>query len=114
LIVASVISTCNTCRYSSDIFETIVACMREQKLLPPQPVIFADSNWVKDFFAFVVSPVSQQIELWSTNAYGTEGAPISAWKHWLNGSRRDRTWGVYISPRQYYVPPRTNSSRGRL
>lgn len=111
LIQATAISALNTHRLPTDLFEAIVNTMREQRLLPPQPIIFADSNWVKDFFAFVFSPVSQQIELWSTNAYGTEGAPIKAWKQWLNGSRRDRTWGMFVQPRQYHTPPRTSGGR---
>lgn len=97
---ASIVAAKKT-RFSDDILETIVNLMRAKKLLPPAPVIFADSNWVKEFFAFVVSPVSQQLELWSVNAYGTEGRPIYSWKMWVDGSRKDRAWGVLVNAKQY-------------
>lgn len=87
--------------FSFDMLEKIVSVLREKRLLPPMPIIFADSNWVSDYFAFVVGPTSMQIELWSVNAYGTEGSPIPHWQQWLNGSRRDRTWGLLIDTRQY-------------
>jgi hypothetical protein len=87
--------------FSQDILESIVSSMRAKRLLPPAPLVFADSNWVKDFFAFVVSPASQELELWSVNAYGTEGRPITNWKMWVNGSRKDRQWGVLANPKQY-------------
>ena len=88
-------------RFDQDLLSSLVKTMRSKRLLPPCPLIVADSNWVKDFFAFVVSPVSQQIELWSVNAYGTEGQPIQNWKMWLDGSRKDGKWGVLINPNEY-------------
>jgi len=88
-------------RFDQDLLSSLVKTMRVKRLLPPQPLVVADSNWVKDLFAFMVSPVSQQIELWSVNAYGTEGRPIQNWKMWLDGSRKDGKWGVLVNPNQY-------------
>ena len=88
-------------RYDRDLLSVMVSTMRDKKLLAPRPLIVADSNWVKDLFAFVISPVSLDLELWSVNGYGTEGRPIDHWKMWLNGSRKDSKWGVLVNPNEY-------------
>jgi hypothetical protein len=93
-------------RCEKDILHNLVETLRGKKLLPPQPLIVADSNWVKDYFAFLVSPTSQQIEMWAVNAYGTEGRPIPSWRPWLDGSRREPTWGVLVNPIQYLMGSR--------
>lgn len=67
----------------------------------PIPMIFADSNWVKDAFAFLINPGTSRLEFWRCDLLGIEGAPMSVWKNWLDGSNRERTWGVYIKPGQY-------------
>ncbi len=87
--------------FPKDMLKIVVDVMREKRLLPPMPIIFADSNWVKEYFAFIMSPMTQELELWSVNAYGTKGEPIVHWKMWLNGSRKDRTWGLLVDARQY-------------
>lgn len=65
------------------------------------PVIFADSNWVKDYFAFVLNPGTLDLEFWRVDSLGRTGAPMSSWKPWLNGSRHDLTWGIYTNPYEY-------------
>ena len=90
-------------RCEKDLLHNLVETMRSKKLLSPQPLIVADSNWVRDFFAFLVSPMTQQVELWVVNAYGTEGKPIPSWRPWLDGSRREPTWGVLVNPTQYLM-----------
>lgn len=67
----------------------------------PLPVLFADTNWVKDYFAFVVNPGTHQVDFWRVDALGSTGAPMSYWAQWLNGLRRDIPWGVYIRPWEY-------------
>ena len=94
-------------RCEKDLLHNLVETLRGKKLLPPQPLIVADSNWVKDFFAFMFSPTTQQIELWAVNAYGTEGRPIPSWRPWLDGSRREPTWGVLVNPIQYLTGSRS-------
>lgn len=74
---------------------------RKQNLAMPQPVIFADTNWVKDYFAFVVNPATEQLEFWSVDFLGSTGKPISSWKMWLNGSRHDPKWGIFSKPSEY-------------
>ncbi len=80
-----------------------IAFLRKKGALLPEPVIVADSNWVQDYFAFLVSPISLQIEFWAVSLYGTTGRPIPHWKKWLNGSDTSRTWGVFINPMQYHA-----------
>ena len=88
-------------RCEKNIHKALVDAFRERKLLLAQPLLFADSNWVKDYFAFVVSPTTGDLEFWSTDFYGVEGRPIGYWKMWLNGSRRSPEWGIYSNPFEY-------------
>ncbi|WP_068471498.1 hypothetical protein [Candidatus Protochlamydia phocaeensis] len=67
----------------------------------PTPVIFADTNWVKDEFGFVVNPGTGQLELWRLDYTGSLGYPMTSWKEWVNGSRPDLKWGIYIKPPEY-------------
>lgn len=86
---------------SEPFLQSIVSFMRKKEWMLPEPVVFADTNWVKDDFAMVIGPTSNQLELWRVDAMGIEGFPMSMWKHWVDGSRQDRTWGVYTNPFQY-------------
>ena len=103
LLRALMIRLTGSSRCEKDLLYNLVETMRGKKLLPPQPLIVADSNWVKDLFAFLVSPTTQQVELWVVNAYGTEGKPILSWRPWLDGSRREPMWGVLVNPTQYLM-----------
>jgi hypothetical protein len=67
----------------------------------PTSFLFADTNWVKDNFAFIVNPGTRQFELWRVDYTGTLGAPMGEWKQWLDGSRQNPTWGVYLRPHEY-------------
>ena len=80
----------------------IIRIMREKRLLPPAPVIVADTNWMNQVFAFMVSPISQQMSLWRLDPYGIYGTPMTDWGCWLNGSRHDPQWGLCVNPTQYY------------
>jgi hypothetical protein len=68
--------------------------------LPP-PILFADTNWAKEDFGFVVNPGNNELELWRCDYLGREGNPMSSWREWLNGSRKDIKWGIYTKPYQY-------------
>lgn len=67
----------------------------------PTPIIFADTNWVRDEFGFVVNPGTGRLELWRIDYTGSIGAPMSDWKQWVNGTRPDLKWGVYVKPPEY-------------
>lgn len=65
------------------------------------PIVFADTNWVKEDFGFVVNPGTGNLEFWRCDPLGHEGHPMSSWEEWLNGSRKDITWGIYTKPYEY-------------
>ncbi len=67
----------------------------------PMPVIVADTNWVRDEFGFLVNPGTGHFDFWQIDYTGSTGNPISSWKQWLNGSQKERTWGVYTHPQEY-------------
>lgn len=67
----------------------------------PMPVIFADTNWARDEFGFLVNPGTGKFELWRVDYCGSVGAPMSSWDQWVDGSRKDRTWGLYTKPYEY-------------
>lgn len=90
-------STTKAVNYHAYVSETA----QKLGLAMPTPMIFADTNWVKDFFGFVVNPGTGQLELWRMDCTGTEGYPMSLWKHWIDGSHRDPKWGIYIKPSEY-------------
>ena len=73
----------------------------ELKAAFPAPLIFADTNWVKDYFAFCINPGTEELEFWAVNYIGGKGRPLSHWSHWLDGSRQSPSWGLYTNPRQY-------------
>ena len=79
----------------------VAEAARRQGYALPSPLTFADTNWVTDFFAFVINPGTQEFELWCVDETGTQGHPMAHWKKWLNGTRHDREWAVYTNPVQY-------------
>ncbi len=88
-------------RSARDIHKAIIVELRARKRLLSAPLLIADSNWVKDYFSFVVSPTTGDLEFWSTDFYGIEGRPINYWKMWINGSRRTPQWGIFSKPHEY-------------
>lgn len=90
----------NTCT-SIDYHERIAQAAQKLGYAMPRPLLFADTNWVKDYFAFTVNPGTGRLELWRVDILGSTGYPMSLWDHWLNGSQRQATWGVYTKPYEY-------------
>jgi len=74
--------------------------MRALGFAYPAPHIFADSNWTHSYFAFVVHPGSGELDLWRVDYLGLEGAPMSEWRGWLDGSTQE-PWQVLVNPSQY-------------
>lgn len=79
----------------------ICRAAQEEGFAMPTPFIFADTNWVKDYFAFLVNPGSGKLEMWRVDYTGSQGAPMSMWKSWLDGSKRKPDWGVFNRPHEY-------------
>lgn len=81
--------------------QSLVSAIRHHNWMSPQPLVFGDTNWVKEDFALLVGPSTAQLELWLVEPLGLRATPISSWKCWVDGSRKDRTWGIYTNPFQY-------------
>ena len=79
----------------------ILAAARRLGYTYPEPIRVADSNWVRDFFAFVVNPGTGELDFWRVDYLGSKGAPIAGWGAWLDGSRKSPTWGIYTRPFEY-------------
>lgn len=94
------ISLLQTTRTRVPYHQRIVCTLQRLGFRPPAPLIFGDTNWVKKRFAFVVSPGSRELELWCVDDCGSEGRPLSIWKPYLDGTRKEN-WGLYITPAQY-------------
>lgn len=67
----------------------------------PQPILFADSNWIRDLFGFTINPGTGNFELWRFDANGKSGRPMFSWRQWLDGSRKDIQWGIYPKTFEY-------------
>ena len=87
--------------HSVNYHQLILDRAREYAYAAPEPVFYADSNWVGEQFAFVVNPANGILELWRVDPTGFKGISMFQWNQWLNGTRRDRKWGVYTHPYQY-------------
>jgi hypothetical protein len=91
----------NKSSHPYDFYGLFVEAMRLIGLAPPEPVIVADTNWIKDYFAFVVNPGTLKLEFWRVDYAGTSGVSMNSWKQWFDGSDLSRSWGVYINPKEY-------------
>lgn len=67
----------------------------------PAPILFADTNWVKDEFALLVNPGTGELELWRMDYIGRNGSPMSIWKKWVDGSHDHPKWVIYNKPAEY-------------
>lgn len=89
--------------------QQVIHAAQELRFAMPLPILFADTNWINDLFGFLVNPGTGDFELWRIDALGRTGTPMSSWKQWLDGSRKDRNWGVYprfyeYTSAQAYIP----------
>ncbi|MBS4167749.1 hypothetical protein [Parachlamydia sp. AcF125] len=85
-----------------DYHKEISLVARKLGYATPAPFMFADTNWVKEEFGFVINPGTDKLELWRVDPIGSSGAPMASWDKWLDGSRRDLSWGIYNHPYEYY------------
>lgn len=87
--------------FSLDYHFLILKACQELGFALKEPLIFADSNWVKDYFAFVVNPGTLHFEFWRVDLNGMRGSPMRSWDQWVDGSRKDLTWSIYHRPYEY-------------
>lgn len=86
--------------HSVDVHQQIEQWMEKKRFSPPPPLIFADSNWAKFYFAFLVSPVSNELELWRSDKIGLTALPMKEWASYLDGSVREN-WSLFLRPYEY-------------
>lgn len=67
----------------------------------PAPILFADTNWAQDAFGFTINPGTGEWELCRFDFLGAAGLPMAEWKQWLDGTRREPTWGIYPRINEY-------------
>jgi len=59
----------------------------------PQPLIFADTNWLNYCFAFAVNPATLELDLYRYDPLTKRGVPMTIWEgEW------DNMWGVLTHP----------------
>ncbi len=95
---------CSTLQATSlpyDYHKHIAIAAQKLGFAMPSPILFADTNWIRDFFGFSVNPGTGAFELWRYDVNGSEGTAMRAWSQWLDGSRREPPWGIYINPYEY-------------
>ncbi|MBY0529974.1 MAG: hypothetical protein K2P51_07260 [Rhabdochlamydiaceae bacterium] len=85
---------------SFDLHQEVANHARYIGLAPPTPLLFADSNWNTYLFGFVVNPGTSRLELWRLDKTATQGAPMSAWRQWLDGTEKS-PWVVFTNPSEW-------------
>jgi len=101
IALAVVLLSSGTTSLPIDMHAKISLAAQELGYAMPTPITFADTNWARDYFAFLVSPGTGMLELWRVDPTGKIGSPMSLWRQWLNGTRKDIPWGVFPKPHEY-------------
>jgi len=81
-------------------FDHLEEAFTKHQLLPPKPLLFADTNWSRFYFGFGYNPGLGILDLWRLDARCREGYPLSVWRPLLDGSL-PQPWGVLTSPSEY-------------
>jgi hypothetical protein len=84
---------------SFDLSESLIKKAREKAMAPPEPLLFADTNWTDSYFAFLINPGTLDLELWKTNLGGVKGAPIKGWI----GQEKGPPWTIFTRPYEYRI-----------
>jgi hypothetical protein len=81
----------------SDIDRHAKIAARAQELkLAPTACIFADTNWPEGYFAFVVHPITLELEVWKSDLVGSFASPLPLVKTWL-GKGKEFVWNIYTN-----------------
>lgn len=86
--------------FSEDISFAISKAFEELAVCYQSPFIFADSNWIREKFAFCVNPATLQLQLYRVDYTGQEGIPMRSWKKFL-GVENQNTWAIFDHPHEY-------------
>lgn len=89
--------------FPRNIHEEIRKKMEKYGFAPPFPFLFADSNWAEIFFfAFLVSPATEEFALWRIDSQAVQGIPMRDWKQWIDGSHKT-PWNIFSHSYQYSI-----------
>lgn len=103
IILALLILVLERTATSIDYQGAIALIAQQEGFAMPAPILIADTNWVRDYFGFVVNPGTEKLELWRIDHSGRIGRPMSSWRQWLDGSRKEPQWGVYPQTYEYHM-----------
>lgn len=84
-----------------DLHKRLLDRARELNLAPPEPLLFADTNWTDQLFGFIVAPSTGELSLWRTDFIGSKASPMTSWQPYLDGRVR-KTWDLYVHPYEYH------------
>lgn len=93
LLLAALITAHKTLTFKEDLTQKLMHAMQKLKLAVPAPFIFADTNWSRFMFAFIVNPGTNALELWRTDRLGEEAYPMTIWNHHF----KEKPWGILTS-----------------
>jgi len=99
-LVEEIVKTGRGTSEKEEVHQFVATLMEQTKLAPPRALVFADTNWAKYAFAFLVNPGTKELELWRTDGLGLEGTPMREWEEFLNGQSQ-KPWGLYLYPYEY-------------
>lgn len=85
-------------------FDDLDHLFRSYKLLPPSPVLFADTNWSRFYFGFGYNPGTETLDLWRLDMRLRNGYPLSVWRSFWDESF-PKKWGVFTNPLEYSKAP---------
>lgn len=74
--------------------EEIIVALLFNNLYHPDPLLFADTNWLNYFFAFAVNPATLELDLYRYDPLTKKGFPMTIWEN-----KWDDTWGVFTQPK---------------
>ncbi len=92
--------------FSLDLHQFIAKHARFTGMAQPTPLLFADTNWTGNYFAFLVNPGTSRLELWRLDQSQSQGTQMSEWKQFVNGSDR-KIWSIYTHPYEYEMSVRS-------
>ncbi len=78
---------------SRDWDSELISALREEGLIYPAPILFADTNWSDWSFGLIRNAATEEVELWRLTRTGAVGMPMSEWKSIFFENSR---WSVFL------------------
>lgn len=85
---------------SEDFLAKIEMAAKEERLSFAHAICFADSNWIKEKLAFVVSPTSLELEVWRVDHAAACGRPLYPWNKRLKSGETE--WSVFNKVAEFF------------